>query len=132
MSRDLGPYAVPDVIVTVSGVSREEAHRRPAASGKPVTTGLPAAGPTVGEAVRPQPPLFTARTDKTAGVVSAHGQLDLVGAEALCRTVTALQQHGHRQIVVRLGSTTIADDAGTLLEDQVRLLSTAGVRLLLR
>ncbi len=81
--------------------------------------------------VRPQPPLFTARTDRTTGDIRTRGHLDRVGAEALCRTVTALRQLGHRQVVVRLGSATVADDARTLLADLARQLP-AGDRLLLR
>lgn len=114
------------------GVSQEEAHRRPAAGGKQVPTGLPAGGQTTAEAVEPQPPLFTARIDETAGVISTHGHLDLIGAEALCRTVTALQQLGHRQVVVRLGSATTADGAHALLANHARVLHDSGIRLLLR
>ncbi|SNS33810.1 hypothetical protein SAMN04488107_2271 [Geodermatophilus saharensis] len=54
-----------------------------------------------------------------------------MGAEALCRTVTALRRLGHRQVVVRLGSATVADDARALLDDLARR-SPAGERLLLR
>jgi len=112
-------------------VSQEAAHRRSTASGQHVPE--PAtAGRTTDEAAQPQPPLFTARTDETAGVISAHGHLDQVGAETLCRTVTALQQLGHRQIVVRLRSATTADEARGLLADHARLLRRDGVRLLLR
>jgi hypothetical protein len=82
--------------------------------------------------VRPQPPLFTAQTDLGAGVIRTRGHLDPVGAEALCRVVTGLQRRGHRQIVVRLGPTTIADDARALLSDLGRRLLTAGVGLVLR
>lgn len=50
----------------------------------------------------------------------------------LCRTVTALQQLGHRQIVVRLGPGTVADDVRALLTDLAARLRIDGVALLLR
>jgi hypothetical protein len=113
-------------------VSREEAHRRPAVSRKRPPTGPAAAGRTAEEAVRPRAPLFTARTDPTAGVICTRGHLDREGAEVLCRTVTALQQLGHRQIVVRLGPGTVADDVRALLTDLAARLRIDGVALLLR
>jgi hypothetical protein len=114
-------------------VSQEEAHRRTAASWERVATGQPVAGRTTEEAVRPQPPLFTARTDRIAGAIRTRGHLDRIGAEALCRLVTALQQLGHRQIVVGLGSATVVDeDAEKLLTDHVRRLRSGGVHLLVR
>jgi anti-anti-sigma regulatory factor len=101
-------------------VSRDEAHL-------PVV-----AGRAPDEGVRPQPPLFIARTDETAGVIRTRGHLDRTGAEVLCRTVTALQRLGHRCIVVRFGSATVVDDdAGTLLADRARTLRGEGVLLLL-
>jgi hypothetical protein len=54
-----------------------------------------------------------------------------VGAEALCRIVAALRALGHRQVVVRLGSATVADDARALLADLARGLPN-GHRLELR
>lgn len=113
-------------------MSQEAAHRRPAARPQRATTIPPAVGRTTGEPTEPQPPLFTARTDDIAGVISTRGHLDQIGAEALCRTVTALGRLGHRQVVVRLGSATMTDDARTLLADHARLLRADGVGLLVR
>lgn len=113
-------------------MSQESAHRPPAARSKRASTVPPTAGRTTDEPARPQPPLFTARTDDIAGVICTRGHLDQIGAEALCRTVTALRQLGHRQVVVRLGSATITDDARTLLADHAGLLRADGVGLLLR
>lgn len=93
-------------------MSQEEAHRRPAAVRR-----------STDEVVAPQRPLFTARTDESTGVIRASGSLDLVGAEALCRTVSALHRLGHRPVIVRLGSVTIADDAYAPLADLCRELS---------
>jgi hypothetical protein len=112
-------------------VSREEAHRRPAASSTPVAPGPHAAERTTEGAVGQQCPLFTARTDQAAGTIRARGHVDQVGAEALCRIVTALQQAGHRQIAVELGSATVAGDARALLADHARQLGTEGVRVVL-
>ena len=86
------------------------------------------------EVIRPQGPLFTARTDEPSGVVHARGHLDRVGAELLCGIVTALGRRGHRQIVVRLGpGTVVDDDAHLLLDDHARrLCADDGVRLQLR
>jgi hypothetical protein len=113
-------------------VSREEAHRRPEGSRKRIPTGPAADGQTTEEVVRPRAPLFTARTDPTAGIICTRGHLDRVGAEVLCRTVTALQELGHRRIVVRLGAGTVADDARALLTDLARRLLTDSVGLVLR
>ena len=113
-------------------MSREEAHRRPEASGTRVTTEPLATGRAGDEPVGPQPPLFIARTDRTTGVIRTRGHLDRLGAEALCRIATALQTLGHREIVVQLGSATIADDVPALLADHARRLGADGVRLLLR
>jgi hypothetical protein len=47
--------------------------------------------------------------------------------------VATLQQLGHRQIVVGLGTATVVDeDAEMLLTDHVRLLRSGGVHLLVR
>ncbi|MGY1696623.1 MULTISPECIES: hypothetical protein [unclassified Geodermatophilus] len=54
-----------------------------------------------------------------------------MGAEALCRTVTALRQLGHRRVVVRLGSATLTDDARAILAGLARR-SPAGEQLVLR
>ena len=107
-------------------MSREEAHGRNDPSGRRAT------GRTPEEAVQPQPPLFTARTDPTAGVIHARGHLDRVGAEVLCRVATALQQLGHREITVRLGASTTDADAYTRLAAHARRLQTGGVCLFLR
>ncbi|WP_177225294.1 hypothetical protein [Geodermatophilus obscurus] len=45
--------------------------------------------------------------------------------------MTALGQLGHRQVVVQLGSSTVADDALALLTDLARRMP-AGDRLVLR
>jgi anti-anti-sigma regulatory factor len=75
--------------------------------------------------------VFTARTAEAAGIIRTRGQLDGVGAEALCRIVDALRQLGHRQIAVQLGPTTTADDdAHEVLADHAQQLRTEGVRLL--
>jgi hypothetical protein len=71
------------------------------------------------------------RTDRTTGTVCVRGSLDRVGAEALCRVVTALGQLGHRQVVVQLGSSTVTDDALALLAHLARRMP-AGHRLVLR
>jgi hypothetical protein len=81
--------------------------------------------------IRPHPPLFTARTDPTAGVISTRGHLDRLGAEVLCRTVSALRQLGHRRIIVRLGTATVTEDAHALLTDLARRLGGDGVGLVL-
>jgi hypothetical protein len=73
----------------------------------------------------------TARTDRTAGTVCLRGHLDRVGAEVLCGVVTALAELGHREVVVQLGSSTVADDALALLTDLARRMP-AGDRLVLR
>lgn len=65
----------------------------------------------------PLPPLCTLHTDRARNVVVVGGHLDRVGAEALVRTVAALGRLGHRRVVVRLGSATVADDARALLAD---------------
>jgi anti-anti-sigma regulatory factor len=84
------------------------------------------------EVVRPQPPLFIARTDEAAGVIRTRGHLDRTGAEMLCRTVTALHRLGHRRIVVQLGAETAVDgDACALLTEQARALRSEGVSILL-
>ncbi len=75
--------------------------------------------------------MSTARIDRTTGTVSIRGHLDRVGAEALCRVVTALGQLGHRQVVVQLGCSTATDDALALLAHLARRLP-AGDRLVLR
>lgn len=76
--------------------------------------------------------MFTARTDEAAGVVRTRGHLDGVSADVLCRVVTALQQRGHREIDVRLGTATTADgDALQLLADHARRLGSEGTSLLL-
>jgi hypothetical protein len=91
-------------------------------------SGPPAARPTTAEVAPPRSPLFTARTDESAGVIRARGHLDRVGVDALSRTVTALRRLGHRLVVVQLGSVTIADDALGLLDDLAARMSD-GVRL---
>ncbi len=111
-------------------MSREEAHRRDTAR-RPAATGPPGAGRPPEEEARPQPPVSTGRIDRTTGTVSISGHLDLVGAEALCRVVTALGQLGHRQVVVQLGCATITDDARALLAHLAGRLP-AGDRLVLR
>ncbi len=83
--------------------------------------------------VPPLHPLFTARTDEAAGTIRTCGHLDRTGAEALCQSVAALRELGHRQITVILGPATVADDdASALLADLARRLSADGVRLTVR
>ena len=113
-------------------VSREEAHRRTPARRRRTGQGPPGAGrpPDEGPA-RSRPPLCTVRTDRAAGSVCVRGHLDGVGAEFLCRIVTALRESGHRQVVVLLGSATVAEDARALLAGLARGLP-AGHHLELR
>jgi hypothetical protein len=73
----------------------------------------------------------TVRTDRDTGTLCVRGALDRVGAEALCRVVTALGQLGHREVVVQLGSSTVAPDALAVLTDLARRMP-AGDRLVLR
>ncbi|MGY1832016.1 hypothetical protein ACI8AA_16530 [Geodermatophilus sp. SYSU D01180] len=112
-------------------MSREEAHRRTPARRRRTPSGPPRPTRAPEDEARPLPPLSTARTDRTAGVIRVRGRLDLIGAEALCRTVTGLLRLGHRQVVVRLDSATVADDARALLADLARRMP-AGERLVLR
>ncbi|MGY1731778.1 hypothetical protein ACI798_09660 [Geodermatophilus sp. SYSU D01045] len=112
-------------------MSREEAHRRTAARRRRAPSGPPAIQREPEDGARPLPPLSTARTDRTTGVISVRGRLDRIGAEALCRTVTGLRRLGHRQVVVRLDTATVADDARALLADLARRMP-AGERLVLR
>jgi hypothetical protein len=98
-------------------VSRDEAH--------PGTTHRTRAG-TV-EPDRPQPPLFTARTDEKAGVIRTRGHLDEVGAEVVCRMLAALLEPGPRRIDVRLGPATVVDaGALKLLCEHARRLAVDG------
>ncbi|MGY1738266.1 hypothetical protein [Geodermatophilus sp. SYSU D00684] len=112
-------------------MSREEAHRRTPARRRRTPSGPPAPQRAPGDDARPLPPLSTARTDRTTGVISVRGRLDRIGAEALCRTVTGLRRLGHRRVVVRLDSATVAHDARALLADLARRMP-AGERLVLR
>jgi hypothetical protein len=100
-------------------VSREEAHRPIGA--RPRSPDEPA---------RPKFPLFTAGTDEIAGVIRTRGHVDAVGADDLCRAITALQRLGHRQIAVQLGQATVLDDdAHAFLAEYARHLGTDGVCL---
>ena len=111
-------------------MSREEAHRHAAAGRRRATPGRGGARRTPAQVVQPQSPLFTARTDQTAGVIRTRGRLDRIGAGVLCSVVTVLQQVGHRQIDVLLGTATVVDDdAHTLLADHARRLRSDGVCL---
>lgn len=110
-------------------MSREEAHRRTGARRRaPDRT---AAAPPE-DVARPQPPVFTARTDEADGSIRTRGHVDRVSADVLCRVVTALQQFGHRQVEIRLGTAAVDDDAHRLLVDHARRLRGDGVRVLLR
>ena len=104
-------------------MSQEEAHPRPTAH----TPGPVASSPAADADRLPRAPLFTARTDPTAGVLRTRGHLDAIGAEMLCRIVTALHRLGHAEVVVRLGSSTVDDDALVVLAGRV---GPGGVRLL--
>lgn len=111
-------------------MSREEAHRRTGARRRGTPKRTVTAPRTPEAAVPPQPPLFTARTDGAAGVVRTRGHLDGVSAEVLCRILTALRRAGHREIAVRLGTTTTADDdAREILAVHARRLGGEGVRV---
>jgi len=74
--------------------------------------------------------VFTAWIGAPGGAVRIRGHLDRLGAEALCRTVSALRQPGRRQIVLQLGSATADDDALAVLGDLASSLRTEGVLLL--
>src|SRR5206468_9139216 len=92
---------------------------------------LPAATRTVPEAV-PRPPLYTARIDQAGGVVHVRGRVDAFGADLLCRSVGALQQMGHRRIVVHLApGTTVDDEARARLDQLGGWLAALGVELLI-
>lgn len=111
-------------------MSREEAHRRTGARRRRAPDRTASAPPE--DVARPQPPLFTARTDEADGSIRTRGHVDRVSADVLCRVVTALQQLGHRHVQIRLGTATVDDDAHRLLVEHARRLRGDGVRVLLR